>query len=139
MNIRKVRRKCSVRGCKNTDCFAISKVREVGNSVIICSDCLKEGLEAVEEYVPEVKKPSAPPPSLFFNSSAADNAEETTAEEKAAEEEETTEAEEEQEAEDNTEAADGEAHICEVCGKEFKSASGLARHKAVHDKGGDVE
>ena len=49
MYTRKVKRKCGVRGCRNTVSYALSKTREMGNSVIICADCLKASLEAVEE------------------------------------------------------------------------------------------
>lgn len=72
MFVRQVKRKCSVRGCKNTECFAISKVREVGNTVIICKNCLRDALGAIDEIDPKTKSniPSldnteAPP--LFFN------------------------------------------------------------------------
>ncbi len=68
---RKVKRICDVRGCRNTDCYAISKSREAGKSIIICKECFKGGLAAVEELeknTPVVKTtgPSAPPP-LFFH------------------------------------------------------------------------
>ena len=49
MYLRKVKRKCSIRGCKNTDCFSVSKSRESGNSVIICASCAKEIDLALEE------------------------------------------------------------------------------------------
>lgn len=49
MYVKKLRRKCNVRGCKNTVSYATSKTREMGNSVIICTDCLKATLEAIEE------------------------------------------------------------------------------------------
>ena len=75
MFVRQVKRKCSVRGCKNTECFAISKVREVGNTVIICKNCLSDALGAIDEIDPKTKSniPSldnteAPP--LFFNAKA---------------------------------------------------------------------
>lgn len=68
---KKVKRKCSVKGCKNTECFAISKSREIGNSVIICKSCLREGLGAVGEIDPKTKKNipvvnRSSSPSLFF-------------------------------------------------------------------------
>ena len=40
MYAKRLKRKCSVRGCKNTDTFAISRTRELGGSVIICKSCL---------------------------------------------------------------------------------------------------
>lgn len=48
MYTRKIKRKCGVRGCKNTVSYALSKTREMGNSVIICADCLKASAEAIQ-------------------------------------------------------------------------------------------
>ena len=74
MFVKKVKRKCSVRGCKNTDCFAISRVREVGNTVIICKSCLGKALGAIDEVNPETKSNipvnNAPAPALFYNAQA---------------------------------------------------------------------
>lgn len=90
MNVKKIKRKCDVRGCGNTDSFCISRSRELGGSVIICKRCLSEALEELS------------PPT----------------------EAETTPADiEEQE-------ADGDKVFkCEKCGKEYKSAAGLKKHK----------
>ena len=67
MYIRKVHRKCGVRGCRNTDAFAISRAREIGNTVIICRDCLKDALSEIDalnapkaEVKPAETKPEAP-------------------------------------------------------------------------------
>lgn len=49
MNYRKVKRKCGVKGCKNVDCVAITRIPEYGNTVIICRRCLAEALEATKE------------------------------------------------------------------------------------------
>ena len=74
MFVKKVKRKCSVRGCKNTDCFAISRTREVGNTVIICKSCLGKALGAIDEVNPETKSNipvnNAPIPTLFYNAQA---------------------------------------------------------------------
>lgn len=163
MNIRKVKRKCGVRGCKNTDCFAISKVREVGNSIIICSDCLKDGLEAVKGYVPEPKREYTPPPPLFYNSlptaeessvvaeaeTAAvedeqeNNETETTAEVPVETETVTAEGEQKETASEtsdeaeNNENTDGNVFICPVCKKEYKSAAGLEKHMTAKHKEGE--
>lgn len=68
MYVKRLKRKCDVRGCKNTDVFAISMAREFGNSVIICKDCLKAALAEVSDYkeLPKPTKRETPPP-LFFN------------------------------------------------------------------------
>lgn len=81
MFIKKFKRKCDVRGCKNTaNVFLVSKRREMGNTIAICTDCLKEIQSAVDGYVEEkkaiVKKdvPLFPHPELEVTlSSVAEN------------------------------------------------------------------
>ena len=75
MFTKQVKRKCGVRGCKNTECFAISRTREVGNSIIICESCLGESLRAIGEIDPKTKSntpaiDNATAPPLFFNEKA---------------------------------------------------------------------
>ena len=48
MFVKKIKRICDVRKCKNKETYAISRTREAGNSVIICKDCLKEALAEIE-------------------------------------------------------------------------------------------
>ncbi len=71
MFIKKFKRKCDVRGCKNTaNVFLISKRREMGNTIAICTDCLKEASSSIDGYVEEKKtvikadKPLFPHPEL---------------------------------------------------------------------------
>lgn len=53
MYVKKIKRKCGVRGCKNTETYAISKSREMGNSIIACRDCLMDALATIEaQYKP---------------------------------------------------------------------------------------
>lgn len=105
MYVRKVKRKCGVRGCKSIDSFAISETRESGNSVIICRNCLKNGLEAVEKFnIPEsAHKEATQIPPLFFNNEAFD-----------------VNVPEENEA---------VGVKCPLCGKVFENEKGLAAHK----------
>lgn len=57
MKVKKIKRICGVRGCKNTaNVYALSKTREMGNSVIMCSDCMKDALASIENL--EVAVPS---------------------------------------------------------------------------------
>lgn len=77
MFIKRVKRKCSVRGCKNIDCFAISRTREVGNTVIICKKCVEEALETINQIKPDEKtnvpkQAASPAPPLFFNVNASE-------------------------------------------------------------------
>lgn len=75
MYIRRVKRKCTVRGCKNTDCFSISRTREAGNTVIACKNCLAEAIDAIDT-LPAEQKTNIPKeihtqaPPLFFNADA---------------------------------------------------------------------
>jgi hypothetical protein len=80
MFIKKFKRKCDVRGCKNTaNVFLVSKRREMGNTIAICTDCLKEAQATIDGYVEEKKtiikeeKPLFPHPELDVTiSSVAD-------------------------------------------------------------------
>lgn len=81
MFIKKFKRKCDVRGCKNTaNVFLISKRREMGNTIAICTECLKEAQATIDGYVEEKKvvkkevKPLFPHPELNVTlSSVADD------------------------------------------------------------------
>jgi hypothetical protein len=70
MFVKKFKRKCDVRGCKNiSDVFLISKRREMGNTIAICRECMKEALSSTESYIEPVKvkkelKPLFPHPEL---------------------------------------------------------------------------
>lgn len=81
MFVKKFKRKCDVRGCKNTaDVFLISKRREMGNTVAMCRDCLKEALKATEGYTEPLKvkkeiKPLFPHPELEVTISSVADAE----------------------------------------------------------------
>lgn len=80
MFVKRFKRKCSVRGCKNTEnVFVLSKRREMGNTIAMCRDCMKDALASTENYVEPVKvkredKPLFPHPELEVTiSSVADN------------------------------------------------------------------
>ena len=83
MFVKRFKRKCDVRGCKNTtNVYLVSKRREMGNSIAICTDCMKEIQKSVEGYVEEKKvvvkanKPLFPHPELEVTlSSVADKPE----------------------------------------------------------------
>ena len=49
MNIKKIKRRCEVRGCRNkVDAYLIAKTREVWNTPCICKECLKDALSSIE-------------------------------------------------------------------------------------------
>ena len=139
MFVRQVKRKCSVRGCKCTDSFAISRNREVGGTVIICKGCLGAALGAIDGIDPKTKSniPAAvhtEAPSLFFNAQALGVAEsvlDEDAEQEQEQEQEETESEGEAETEDEseveTETESGDYH-CPKCGRGFASERGLKAH-----------
>lgn len=67
MYVKKVKRICGVRGCRNThNVYAISKTREMGNSVIMCRDCMKDAFESAENHV-EPEKVKAVSKSPFYH------------------------------------------------------------------------
>ena len=82
MFVKKFKRKCEVRGCKNTaNVFLISKRREMGNTIAICTECLKEAQASIDGYVEEKKvvvrdnKPLFPHPELKVTISSVADAE----------------------------------------------------------------
>ena len=60
MYVKKIKRKCGVKGCKNTESYAISKTREMGNSIIACKECLLEALAQIEEQNKPISFVEAP-------------------------------------------------------------------------------
>ena len=68
MNVKKIKRKCAVKGCRNVEAYTISRVRDFGDTVLICESCLKEALDAIKDYgVEQPKKETIPPPTVFYN------------------------------------------------------------------------
>ena len=147
MFVRQVKRKCSVRGCKNTDCFAISRTREVGNTVIICKSCLGNALSSLDEVDPKTKSNITPlnnvsAPALFFNATALGRAEEAAlstteigrAEVAALSTTALGRADTVDKEPDRTDDAESEAekavteYKCDACGKTFDSEKGLKTH-----------
>lgn len=86
MFVKKFKRKCSVRGCKNTsNVFLVSKRREMGGTIGICTECLKEATKSIADYTEPPKevaredKPLFPHPELEVTlSSVADKEPEPT-------------------------------------------------------------
>lgn len=76
MFVKRFKKKCDVRGCKNTtDVFIISKRREMGNTIAMCRDCMKEALASTENYnepekVIREEKPLFPHPELEVTQSS---------------------------------------------------------------------
>lgn len=63
MNVKKIKRKCGVRGCKNIDnVYIISKTREMSNSLIMCTECMQSALTETKSYIepPKAKKEVKP-------------------------------------------------------------------------------
>lgn len=126
MYARKVKRKCNVRGCKSTDCFAISRTREVGNTVIICKSCLEKALVAIDEIdpksksnIPAIDNTAVRP--LFFNAKALGMTEKEV--------DDVPSADDATNADGASSPEDGTEFKCPVCGKTFDSSKGLRMHK----------
>ena len=125
MYVKRLKRKCGIRGCKNIDTYALSKSKEVGSQVIICKSCLEEALEAINNLPDEPKaKTYKEPPALFFNHIVNRPAEETPVE---VPEEAPTEETPAEPTESATPPADGE-YVCPHCGQVCKSELGLMKH-----------
>ena len=61
MFVKKFKKKCGVRGCKNvSDVFIISRRREMGNTVAICRECMVDALKSTEDYKEVIKAKSVP-------------------------------------------------------------------------------
>lgn len=154
MYAKRLKRKCSVRGCKNTDTFAISRTRELGGSVIICKSCLGKALSVIDDINPETGSnievtTGGEAPELFFNAKAlgktkanvglsADVAtvdETPTPVEPIAPEDPATAAPEEQAepealtpTEEQTATNETSGFVCPNCGRSFDTEQGLKTH-----------
>lgn len=157
MYAKRLKRKCSVRGCKNTDTFAISRTRELGGSVIICKSCLGKALGVIDDINPETGSnievtTGGEAPKLFFNAKAlgktkandglsADVAvvdETPTPVEPIAQEDPATAAPEEQTepeapeaptpTEEQTATDETSGFVCPNCGRSFDTEQGLKTH-----------
>lgn len=109
MNVKKIRHICNVRGCKNTAAYTVSRTREMGNSIIICSDCAKEICKAINEYDPrqDKKKHVKEPPALFYPQNIKKRL--------VSEEDEKV-----------------ISFVCDQCKKEYKTEKGLEQHMKTH-------
>lgn len=82
MFVKRFKRKCSVRGCKNTsNVYLVSQRREMGGTIGICTDCLKEAAQSIQAYTEPEKKvvredtPLFPHPELDVTISSVTNEE----------------------------------------------------------------
>lgn len=141
MYVKKLRRKCGVRGCRNIDTYSISLSREAGNTVIMCKSCIGKALGAIDDI--EEGKPRIVPhteaPALFFNRRTAPAAVEAPTEEAVEEtpvEAPTEEAVEETPVEAPTEEpVEAEGFVCPHCSQVCKSELGLQAHIKAKHKG----
>ncbi len=113
MYVRKINRICGVKKCSNKQCYHISRSREVGNSVIICEDCLKEALAEIEKMkqadMPKVETDAHHDDGAGTNIIASDNVKPIP-------------------------DTDRNLTICNKCGRTFTTARGLKMHKCGDDK-----
>ena len=140
MYVRRVKRKCSVKGCKNTECFSISRTREAGNTVIACKDCLEQTVKAIDEIDPNAKNnipvlDNTLAPPLFFNEKAFAAADKLSDNAETAENSDTDDTDV---LDELTSQSENSEFICPDCGKKFDSEKGLKSHKR-HCKQADEE
>lgn len=110
--IKKVHKKCMMKGCACRSSYHISLSREIGNSIIICKSCAKKALEMIEDY-------EKGQDNIFDVPTEIENSAEKVIDENAT----------------PTEEMQGvQVWECERCGKSFGSERGLASHMRVHDK-----
>lgn len=137
MYVKKLKRRCEVRGCKNTDTYAISLSREVGNTVIICKSCLGKALGAIDDVKPEPEKKASHRaiPSLFFSHRPVEDVPAAVEAPTEAEAPAEAEAPMESDADDTSTEAEAEAeYVCPHCGQVCKSELGLQKHIAAKHK-----
>lgn len=129
MYAKRIRRKCSVRGCRNIDTYSIAKSKEAGNSVIICKSCLENALRSIENPTKAKDLRVAPKdvPPLYPTAVPK-----TTSEEVA----EPTQVEvvEEQTQDAEVPPTDASEFVCPHCGQICKSELGLQKHIAAKHK-----
>ena len=137
MRVVKLKKKCMIRGCNNTESFAISNsASEIGN-VWICAGCLAQALSGVDESrkdydeKQQAKKVIAEKP-LFYHPELVRKQMEEAAKTEEAHAEEAEELVVNDAAEEAEEGS--EKHMCVECGKEFDTLKGLKAHSKVHVK-----
>lgn len=117
MYIRKINRICGVKKCSNKQCYHISRSREVGNSVIICEDCLKEALAEIEKMkqadMPKVETDAHHDDGSETNIITSDNANKDVK---------------------PIHSTSENCVKCDKCGRTFTTARGLKMHKCGDDK-----
>ena len=117
-----------VRGCKNIETYAISKTREMGNSVFMCKECMADALKSAESYIEPVKsKKKAYIKPLFYHPELDANTSTIGNEPELAEVIGLNGAKDIPVAEVNA-PTEVEKHICDKCGKECASKLGLINH-----------
>lgn len=109
MNVKRIKRMCSVKGCHNIDTYAISRIKEFGG-VIICKSCLETALQAIETAGNETVKKKRQQQPLFYHPVIEEKKEPDIVGEKS---------------EKNTD----EDYICPKCGRRFETERGLKTHQ----------
>lgn len=113
LNIKKAKYKCMVRGCQNTaDVYSISRTREMGHTVLICTECAGLVVKSIEKFKAEYVEPAkVEKQSPFYHA-------DSPAPDKLREEPPAIETE-------------PEKHICQYCGRECNGKMGLLRHEGA--------
>lgn len=64
MRIKKLKRRCMVNGCRNMVSYSITRRNQLGNSIHICAECMKEALKMAGEMEDKAVEAKAPPEKI---------------------------------------------------------------------------
>ena len=135
MRVKRLKRKCGVRGCRNTDTYSISLTREAGNSIIMCRDCLEKAIDAIDNVKeePETRVSYSEAPPLFFNSVRPEDEPEASVQDDVQDEQipaddNPPDSESDTSGGSDTPPSESSEFVCPHCGQVCKSELGLQRH-----------
>ncbi len=142
---KKVKKKCSVTGCKCLESFAISRSRSETGLINICASCLAEALSRVDEcrkeYELQAEKNVIPalPTQLFYHPPIPpiiDNTDESASEGEEVTAEGASDTADTSDTSDTADTSEAALFVCEKCGKGFETLRGLNSHYSrVHGEG----
>jgi hypothetical protein len=158
---KKLKKKCMVRGCGNTETFALSRSGSEFGNVFICASCLAEGLSQVDEarkdfdekekmksskplsapaplfyhpenHVTKTIEQSPEPPEPIENALVDEVVDEVDKSVDEASDEASTAVDEVTDDIDRDSKKKATGFICVECGREFDTLKGLNMHANVH-------
>ncbi len=137
MYVKKLKRICDVKGCKNVETFAIGRYKQLGGGPVICKQCLEDALKEAKN--PDITdradaKAVKIMSSSLFPRGIADvppvevKADDGKTVESGEESEISVETSAEKSNEDKQADDENKSYVCPNCGKKFKTEQGLNNH-----------